>query len=148
MFLLRGSDPRRAVASLEPSPGVPFTLRFVPPASKPHVVWLKFELDWQGMEDDYGTTAQIEVRVGGAPPSGIELRIGDTAPAVGPAGVRNTALYRVLSTSDGSGESIAATAKLAIVPAAPPGSEVVVSGKAVVAEKCRARRLLLFVVPQ
>lgn len=147
VLMLRGSDPSRAIASMEARPGLPFTLRFTPAAPGAFNVWLRFELDWQGGEDDYGVTAQIEARAGGGHPAGIELRIGDTAPPIGPKGVRNSTLYRIGYQSSGDDNSIRATAQLIDVKAASAGAEVVVSGVIAVAPRCSTRGLLVFVVP-
>jgi hypothetical protein len=145
---LRGSDPARAIASIEPRPGVPFTLRFVPAATGSFNVWLRFEVEWQeGGEDDYGVTAQVEASVASASRATIELRIGDQAPAIGAEGVRNTTLYRVMSTSSADGYTRRATARLGELKAMPAGGEVVVSGTIAVAPRCATRGLLVFVVP-
>lgn len=145
MLLLRSTDPARALASMEVPPGAPFTLRFTPRGPKAHHLWLRFELDWDGGEDDYGVTAEITIQVPGREPMSVEHRMGDKAPALGPRGTRNTALYRGTSSSGPAGESVRATAEIAAVTPPASGGEVLVSGRLVLDPGSTSRGLLLFV---
>ncbi|APR79767.1 Hypothetical protein A7982_05114 [Minicystis rosea] len=147
MVGLRGSDPKRAVASVLVRPGVPFTLRFTPAEARRFRVWLRFELEWQGGEDDYGISAHIDVRGGDGPPVQRKLLVGDEAPALGPGAVQNTTSYRVTSMSSSEGATRRATVELAEVSGA-VGTEVVVTGSVVIAERCTPGELLVFVVPR
>jgi hypothetical protein len=146
-WMLRASDPARAVARAEAAPLVPFTLRFTPGTTRSHGVWVRFELDFSGSEDDYGLTALVEIRAPGQPPCAVELRIGDTAIAVGRDGTRNNTLYRSTQTSMGEANTVTATAPLATLPAPASGGEVEITGVLHTSSTTVAKRLLVFVAP-
>lgn len=146
-WVLRSTDPGRAVASIEAPAGAPITLRFTAREARAHRVWLRFEVEYEGGEDDYGVTAELRAQVTGGITHAVEHRIGDRAPALGPSGRRNTSLYRAGSMSGPEGDSVRATAEVMTLPALPAGAEVVITGRVVVAEGQRATGLLLFVLP-
>lgn len=147
LLLLRGTDPARALVSMEIPPGAPFTLRFTPRGPRAHHLWLRFELDWDGGEDDYGVTAEITIEVPGRGPMKVEHRMGDKAPSIGPSGARNTTLYRATSSSGPAGESVLATAKIAAITPPEARGEVLVGGRLVLGPGSTSRGLLLFVSP-
>jgi hypothetical protein len=143
---LRGSDPARAIASLEVAANTTFALSF---AAKPgeYRVWLRFDLAHGGDEDACGLTAALDV-TGAGPPLSVEHRIGDDAPVLGGAAAsRNTTLVRVVFTSDSNGSRLRASARIATLVAPPPGANVDLRGRVVLAQGYTARSLLIFVVP-
>lgn len=143
----RAWDPARAVASVQASAGAPFTLRFTPRAAKAHRVWLRFEIDYHGGEDDYGVTAELRIELPPLAPFTVEHRIGDRAPALGPKATTSTSLFSVTHASGSEGDSISATSNIATLPKVAPGREIVVSGRVVVAEGQKPVELLVFIVP-
>ncbi len=147
MLLLRSSDPDRAVASAVVTAGSPFMLRARVVEAKPHRLWIRFEVDYNGGEDGYGVTVEAKIQSPAGPPMAVELRIGDNAPAIGPNGVQNSSLYRVTSSSGPAGDSVRATAEIAKIPAMSAGAEVVVSGRVLVAEGQTPVELLVFLSP-
>ena len=147
LLLLRGTNPARALVSMEIPPGAPFTLRFTPRGPRAHHLWLRFELDWDGGEDDYGVTAEITIEVPGRGPMKVEHRMGDKAPSLGPSGARNATLYRATSSSGPAGESVLATAQIAAITPPEARGEVLVSGRLVLGPGSTSRGLLLFVSP-
>jgi hypothetical protein len=145
LWLIRGTNPNRAVASVEAAPGAPFTLSFTTSAAGPHRVYLRFDLGYGGGRSNYGVTAQVQVQAGGGPALPIEMRVGDLAPALGPHGVRTAALYRVSRSSVMGRASLRATTEIASLPAVPPGTPVQIAGRVVVSDRCTTNSLLVFV---
>lgn len=143
MRVLRATDSDRAVASIYAFPSEPFALRFATSAPGPHKLWIRFAVEHVGGRYDYGFTAQVQLQVGSAPASSVEMRVGAMAPALGPNGVHSTNLTRAHYTM---GE-IAATVEIASLPASPPGTPVAITGKVVVAQGSAATTLFVFVMP-
>jgi hypothetical protein len=145
-FALRDSDPARAIASLEVLANTPFGLSFAATPGE-YRLWLRFDIAHGGDEDDYGLTAALDV-TGAGPPASIEHRIGDEAPALGGAPSVNSVLVRVAYTVDSEGCTRRASACIATIVAPPPGGNVDVRGRVVLAKGCTAKSLLVFVVPK
>jgi hypothetical protein len=145
---LHASNLDRAVGSAFATHRMPFALRFTTSSPVPHRVWLHFDLHHNGGRYDYGVTAQLQLQVGSAPPSSIEMRVGATAPVLSLASVRSSGLVRASHYAMSNGIArAAATAKLAVLPVTPSGTPVAISGTVVVADGTVAKTLLVFVVP-
>lgn len=141
--VLRATDPDRAVAKAYVFPSTPFELQFTTVSPERHQVWVRFWVIHTGMWHNYGFTNQLEFRVGAASPYKLEIRVGDQAPALGPDGVRSRGLTRA-SRSAGNASG---TAELALLPAAPPGTPVSISGMVTLAGTTASKYIQVFVMP-
>lgn len=145
--LLRRSDPSRAIASATVAPGAPIALRFAAPGSGPHRVWMRYEVAYDGGDDDYGIAAEIQIQTAHGLSVTAEQRAGDRAPVLGPYPVSSGGLHRVREWSTPAGQGVRASIEVARVPGLAPGTEVSVTGRVAVSEGCRLVGLLVFVMP-